>query len=360
MFRRTNGVLAATALACALALGVTACGGGSSTSSTTPQSGVKARTIGYVDIVAAGAMQKRWYNYFTLGAAKLGWTVKLADANGDPTVALKDAENFINQGVDALAVSCVETGGLRSALDDAAAKGIPVVAVGCAEPPPTTAWSGIYAEDDLGLAQALANFLLKQIGPGTEVGILADAALLVGRLRTDLIKSELLSSGINVVANTVVPLTDIVHGSTVATSNILNSHPKVKAIICIFDFFAGPAITAVQQAGKQGSVNVYSFYADQVNLPLMLAPGSPLKGLVDGPVEQVSLVALDQLLKHFQNAAKLDPNAAQGMNVPFKVFTPQDHPDFVTGYITPWDFNTYAKPWFDKWNQAYGLNLTTG
>lgn len=337
---------------------IAGCGGGNSTSggASTP-GGVKARTIGYVDIVAAGAMQKRWYDYFVKGATKLGWKVKLADAAGDPSLALTQAENFINQGVDALAISCIETGGLRAALDDAKAKNIPTIAIGCGMPPPVEAWSGVYAEDDAGLAKTLATFITSKIGAGSEVGILADAALTVGHIRTDLITSELKSAGIKVVATTVVPLTDIVHGSTVGTADILNGHPNVKAIIAIYDFFAGPAIAAIQQAGKESTVSVYSFYADQVNLPLMIAPNSPLKGLVDGPVEQVSLVALDQLLAHFEKGAKIDHDAAKNLNVQFTVFTQDQHPTFAEGYVTPWSLDQYGKPFFDKWNQTYGLHI---
>ncbi len=347
--------LVIVAVGCSLLIAAVGCGSSGTTSSTS--GGVKARTIGYVDVLAAGAMQKRWYDYFVKGADKLGWKVKLADAAGDPSVALTDAENFINQGVDALAVSCVETGGLRAALDDAKAKNIPIVAVGCAEPPPTDAWSGVYAEDDPGLAKTLAKFVVQNLGAGSEVGILSDAALLVGRERTDLITSELKNAGINVVATTVIPETDIVHSSTVGTADILNGHPNVKAIICVFDWSAGPAIAAIQQAGKTSSVNVYSFYADQVNLPLMIKPGSPLKGLVDGPVEQVSLVALDQLLAHFQNGSKIDPNAAKSLNVNFTVFTPDQHPDLTANYVGPWSLDKYGKPFFDKWNKTYGLHL---
>lgn len=335
-----------------------ACASSGSSGNTTSTSGVKARTIGYVDIVAQGAMQKRWYDYFVRAAEKLGWKVKLADANGDPATALTQAENFINQHVDALAISCIETGSLRAALDDAKAKNIPTMAIGCGMPAPVDAWSGVYAEDDAGLAKTLAAYMVTKIGAGSEVGILADAALTVGHIRTDLITSELKNNGVKVVATTVVPLTDIVHGSTVATADILNAHPNVKAIMCIYDFFAGPAIAAIQQAGKTSSVDVYSFYADQVNLPLMIAPNSPLKGLVDGPVEQVSLVALDQLLAHFEKGTKIDHDAAANLKVSFKVFTQADHPEFTSGYVSPWPLADYGKPFFDKWNQTYGLNIT--
>ncbi|MFA4928662.1 MAG: hypothetical protein WC558_09095, partial [Patulibacter sp.] len=91
------------------------------------------------------------------------------------------------------------------------------------------------------------------------------------------------------------------------------------------------------------------------NLPPLIDPKSPLQALVDGPVEQVSLVAVDQLLSHFEKGTPLDPKAADGLQVEYDIYTKDDHPELTKGYITPYPVDEYLKPYVTKWQQEYGL-----
>ena len=71
--------------------------------------------------------------------------------------------NLINQGIDALVVSCADSAPMRPALKLAKSKGIPAVQAGC----PMTdekAWDASFPLDDAAVGHALGEYVGKQIG----------------------------------------------------------------------------------------------------------------------------------------------------------------------------------------------------
>lgn len=318
-----------------------------------------AKTIGYVDIFSSGAMQQRWYNAFTTAVKPLGWKVIDKSANGVNSVALTAVRNFVASHVDAIVVSCVDTGPLLPGLNAAHQAHIPIIALGCQNGPPNNAWDATYAENDPQLARTLGTYVVAQLKAKniTQASVLQDRTILVGRLRSDYFISTLRKAGIQLVTTPVIPETSIAPSTNSAVRSTLAAYPKVGAFIPVFDFSVGPLVQTLGQLGKTNSVAVYSFYADLVNLPLMLKPGSPIKGLVDGPVEQVSLVAADQLLRHFMTGKPLDRNASNKLPVKYVIFTPKNHPAYTKNYVTPWNMSKYLAPFVKKWNTAYGFNL---
>jgi ABC-type sugar transport system substrate-binding protein len=316
-------------------------------------------TIGYVDIFSSGAMQQRWYNFFTAATKQLGWTVIDKSANGVTPAALAAVRNFVASHVNAIVVSCVDTGPLRPGLEAAHAAHIPVIALGCQNGPPNNAWDATYAESDPQLARTLGAYVVSQLKAKgiTEASVLQDRTILVGRLRSDYFISTLRKAGIKLVTTPVIPETSIVPSTDQAVRSTLSAYPNVGAFIPVFDFSVGPAVQTLGQLGKSSSVAIYSYYADLVNLPLMLKPGSPIKGLVDGPVEQVSLVAIDQLLHHFMTGKPVDRNAGTNLHVKYVIFTPANHPPYAKSYVTPWSSSKYLAPYVAKWNKEYGFSL---
>lgn len=349
-----------TAIVIPLALITAACGSsapngqGGSTVGT-----VKHQTIGYIDIVAAGGMQIRWYNFLTAAADKLGWDVKLVDAGGVATKALQGMQRFVSEGVSAIVVSCVDTGPLMPGLRAAKAANIPVIALGCAVPEPVDAWDAVYAEQEQPLAEALSAYLVTELKKQdcNKVSVLQDRTILVGRQRSDFFISALKKANFDVVSTPVIPETSIVPSTQTAVSATLAADPATCAFVPIFDFSVGATVAQLKSLGKADSVSVYSYYADNVNLPLLLEPKSSLKGVVDGPVEQVSLVAISELLNHFQTGDKIDRNAADNLKIDFNVITAANAPKNIPNYITPWDTNEYLAPFISEWNKKYGLSL---
>jgi ABC-type sugar transport system substrate-binding protein len=315
-------------------------------------------TIGYVDIVAGGGQQKRWYQFFTAATKALGWTVHLTDANGVNSVGLKGVQQYVNQRVNAIVVSCIDTGPLLPGLRAAAAAKIPVIAVGCQQSQPTSVWNAIYSEPEQKMANAFSSYLVKTLHNRNcnQVSVLQDQTILVGRLRSQMIIAALRKAGITLVSTPVIPETSIVPSTQAAVTGTLTANPGTCAFIPIFDFSAGPTVAELQTL-KNTTAKVYTYYADNVNTPLLRDPATPLAAVVDGPVDQVSLVAVDQLLKHFMTGASLDRNAAARLIVPFTIYTKSNAPAIYPGYLSPWNVNKYLAPFVKQWNAKYNFKL---
>jgi ABC-type sugar transport system substrate-binding protein len=315
--------------------------------------GIEAKTIGYVDLIHSGAMQQRFYDYFAAGADAVGWEVQLQDAKGDPTRANTQAVSLINQGVDALVVSCADTAPMQPALQLAEQKGIPAVQVGC---PMSNddAWDASFPIDDEAVGLTLGKYVAEQIGAGAKVGILGDTTILSGQVRTDAINDGMSAADVEIVGNQSVSLTDPVGATRKTVSSYLTANPDLAAVFAVYDFFAPPAGDTVKSAGKGEDVGVYSFFADAVNVPYMRTPGSPLKAVADGPVEQVSLLAVDQLLGYFEADEPFDSAAGQDLEVNYEIFTLDNLPEASSDYLTPYPVEDYLPAYEEKWTDAYG------
>jgi len=314
------------------------------------------RTIGYVTI-SGDPVQLRWWRVFEAAAKEVGWNAEFADAKGVPDDALRAMQNYINTGADAIIAACVETPWARPALDDAKAKGIPVIAIACPVSPPENAWTAVFAEDEAGLGDTLAKYVVQQLeaAGATNVGVLYDTQFLSGKIRYDAFKAAIADTSIKVVADFAPPLTDPTEGSRKAAADILTAHSDLDAILAIYDWMAPPSVSAIEAAGKQDQVTVYSFYADHVNLPILLKEGSPMKAVVDGPVETASLAIMDELLDYFVNDDPIDASAFTSEKMEFVIFTKDNAPAFGDDYVGPIALDPLLAPWLEKWQQEYSF-----
>lgn len=314
---------------------------------------VEARTIGYVTIFG-DPVQQRFFRVFDAAAQAVGWNVEFVDAQGDPAEAQRAMETFLNDGVDAIVASSVETPIVRASLDEARERGIPTIAVGAIIGEPLDAWSAVYVEDEGALSRALADHMLAD-EEGGEVGIIYNTEYVPGVIRHDDFVAALADTSWEVVAEEVVTVSEFSDGSRRAADAMLTAHPNLKVILAIFDWMAPPAVAAIETAGRTDQVSVYSYYADDVNLPLLIDPASPLRAVVDGNVEVVSAVAVDQLLRHFVDGGELDPDAVENIDFTYTVYTVDNAPEYNDDYLGPVDLDTVLGPWVADWQERYAL-----
>ncbi|OWY10357.1 hypothetical protein B6V72_17225 [Thioclava sp. F34-6] len=314
---------------------------------------VKPQKIGYVDLIAAGAMQRRYYSYFVAGAEALGWDVELQDAAGDPTKANTAAISLLNQGIDALVTSCADSAPMRPALQLAKEKGIPTVQIGCPMSD-EAAWDLSLPIDDHAIGQALGKFVAAELGDGAKVGILGDTTILAGEIRGNGLKAGLEGKELEIVGERSVSLTDAVGDTRKTVSTYLTANPDLAAVIAVYDFFAPAAGNAIQSAGAEDTV-VYSFFADAVNVPYMWAENSRLVAVADGPVEIVSLMAVDQLVRHFESDEPFD-SAAPRHKISYEIFTKENLPEESDEFLTPYDVQPYLDEYVADWATAFSNN----
>jgi ABC-type sugar transport system substrate-binding protein len=335
--------------------GATATASAASPAAQTAGPVVEKKTIGYVTIFG-DPVQLRVARVFQEAATQVGWKVIFQDAKGQPAQALRIMQNFVNQKVDAIVSSSVETSFVTSALADARKAGIPTISTGAIIGGNLKAWSAVYVESEQGLSTALAKYVAAQTPPAgkNHIGIIWNNEYLPGTLRYNFFKKALTKTRYSASQQHLVSATDPTQGSQKAASSMLAADPKISAILAIFDWMAPPAITAIHAAGLN-NVSVYSYYADNTNLPLLEQANSPLKAVVDGNVEQVCAVAVDQLLRHFVLHKPFVQNAASTLKFKYTVYTKANAPKFSKSYLGPVTVASVVSPWLAKWKKAYTI-----
>ena len=357
--------LAALLAIAALGGGLTACGSsdkssssaaGSSSSGKTDaassKDGVAKRTIGYVDIFPSAGIQVRWHDMFQKAADTLGWDVKYTDAKGVPTTANQQATALLNSGkVDALIAAGVDTAGMRSSINIAHQKKIPILFLGTPVSDPK-AWDGVYVEDEAAMGRALGDWVKQQAGSQPQQqAIVTNTELIAGTLRAKAYKDSLAGSNVKVVAERPVEIANSVAGSRQVVTSFVNQYPKLNGIMLVYTNFAASAVSALQSAGKK-NVSLYSWYADRDNAPNLRKGTTPLKALVDGPVDQLSLVIADQLVSHFE---KDTPFKSEAPKFKYEVFTKDTVPPDKPGYVSAYDTDKFLASYKDKWASEYGV-----
>jgi hypothetical protein len=111
------------------------------------------------------------------------------------------------------------------------------------------------------------------------------------------------------------------------------------------------ANTAIQLAGREGKVLLYSFYVDKNDRPLIVGASPSLKAVVDGNVAVLSDILIAQMLSHVATGTPY--KSVRG-------FTPQQvvvdaqvartQPLNQNGPVAPVQIQA---PYFHKWDHQY-------
>jgi ABC-type sugar transport system substrate-binding protein len=350
----------ALAIALAIALTASACGSTKSVSATTTASGkpsIPHLTIGYVDLLAAGAYQKRTYDVFKAAANSLGWTINYVDAAGDPAAAETAVQGFVTQRVDAIIDSAVDSSLIRPGLLAAKQAGIPVINVAGQDPPGEAhaLLAADYGENEADLFRPVAAKIVSDLPSGSKIAVLKTSLFFAARPRQQVIDEAAAKAGIIVVSDLELPFD--VSAATKKISDLLLAHRDIQAVVSVFDVWTVAALTAIKAAGLTNRVKVYSAYADTINLPLMRQDPN-IVGLADGTQAAGAAVAVDQLLYFFARKTPIDPHPATaaftyGLVTRANMPPPgQDGPVSVQGLVAPF----LAKWKADFGNTAIGSN----
>jgi ABC-type sugar transport system substrate-binding protein len=309
---------------------------------------VKNKTIGFVDILGSAAVEKRFYKAFTYAADLAGWHVQFVDGQGDPSKIAGAAQNFVNEGVNAIVFNSVPAEMVKPAALAAKAKGIPTINLVTPGTPGT--YAGDYDENETTLTPPLAVKLKQDFPHGAQIGLLTANAIIASRTRVAALKQGLAGSGVKIVDDADLPEATPQAAGKAAT-DMLNANPNLNAIVGVFDQFSAPALAAMKTIDRP-NVKYYSFYADSVHVPLMRADPR-FAAVVDSNSAVVSFVAVDQLLKHFATGAPVKTQ----YDPPLKPFivTKANLPSGGDPDQGAVPFATIAKPFLAQWKTQYGI-----
>jgi ABC-type sugar transport system substrate-binding protein len=347
-------------IAMVVAVGISACGSDDKSSSpatakessSTSKAAPPSATIGWVDATLAGAYQQRIYDQGKAAVEHLGWKLKTVDTKGDPAAAASGVSSLVAQGVDGIIMSGITPSTARAGLLQAKQKNIPVMLVGSEVESNLNASLNLnyYGESEDELTKPLADLIIRDLKPGDKVGMLTTSFLLSGKQRSDTLTKLFEAAGIKVAGALETDFSFT--GGVKNASTLLTQHKDLAALIPVYDLWTSASVSAVKSAGREKDVQVFSYYADSVNNPLMRKNPTIVKGLADGNMSVSSLIAVDQMLQVLAKKKAPDPKAADGK---FKyVALEQDTlpPGDQSGPISA---DEAAAPYYEKWANEFTL-----
>lgn len=188
-----------------------------------------------------------------------GAELVIFNANNDPAAQNSAIETYIQQGVDGLAVVAIDVNGIMPAVEQAAAAGIPVVAIDAILPEdgPHLAQIGVdNAAAGADLGKVVADWAAAS--GGAKIGVVGALNSFIQNVRLDGFTGAL--EGVEGIT-----MADTVDGQNVqdvalaAAENLMTANPDMTAIYATGEPALLGAVAAVESQGRQADVKVFGW-----------------------------------------------------------------------------------------------------
>lgn len=273
-------------------------------------------TIGLVNVQGTSPAAQVCQAQFTRAAKALGWTVKTADAQGDPSKMASDVSAMVTQHVNALVTVSIESSAAQQGLAQAKAEHIPAVTFcGAITNNGAPLYAGAYAPNDAAIAATVTRYMIDQMGGKGQVVAQFYSPINALARRDAVAEAMIKQAGMTIAASHQVDFKNPVQDTQQSTLEMLRAHPQAKAVLVDQDFEFPAAVQAVKNANMPG-VKVYGMYGGDPAFQA-LRQGGPAAAISESDPEASGWVVADQLLKYFVNHKPIDPLA--GYDHPFPV-----------------------------------------
>lgn len=307
------------------------------------------RTIGYISTLLSSPAEERLASATETAGKALGWDVKVRDGGGDPTKINAAIQAFASEKVDALLISSSGVEGNKRAADQLRKAGAPIIQVGGAIPP-SDEYTAQYGEDEAQLAKILTERIIEDNPDGAKVGELTLSVAYATKVRNDTLKQIIgEDEGSEISASAAFDLTNAVSSTQEETTNMLLAHPDINAIWGTSDINILPAAKAIEI--KRSDALVYSFFSAPTTLQAMYE-GKPVGAVADCNLNVTGLVAIDQLLNHFETGDPVDKGALKPGLLEYAIVDPENAPP--EGEVV-YPLETTIAPYVEKWEEEYPL-----
>ncbi len=188
-----------------------------------------------------------------------GATLVIFNANNDPAAQNSAIETYIQQGVDGLAVVAIDVNGIMPAVEQAAAAGIPVVAIDAILPEDGPHLAQIGVDNAAAGADLGAFFAEYAAGAGgAKLGIVGALNSFIQNVRMEGFEGKLAGVEGVTMAGTVdgQNVQDIALG---AAENLMTANPDMTAIYATGEPALLGAVAAVESQGRQADVKVFGW-----------------------------------------------------------------------------------------------------
>ncbi|CTQ34664.1 ABC transporter substrate-binding protein [Jannaschia rubra] len=208
--------------------------------------------------------QALFFNQMNEGAQakadELGHELVIFNANDDPARQNSAIETYIQQGVDGIAVVAIDTNGIMPAVEQAAAAGIPVVAIDAVLPEgPQAAQIGVdNAEAGAMMGDYFVEYMNAEMGGEAKIGIVGALNSTIQNIRqkgfTDVVEGM---EGVEIAA--VVDGQNVQDLALSAAENLITANPDLDAIYATGEPALLGAVAAVESQGRQGDIKVFGW-----------------------------------------------------------------------------------------------------
>jgi ribose transport system substrate-binding protein len=307
---------------------------------------VKARhfTIAYGEPAAVDEVTNRNVIAVHWAAQQLGWTLDYFNAQGSVTALSQWLLTEVDKHVNGIIIGSTGANLVRPALLAAKQAGIPVIAIGGGVPQ-----SSLYAanatENEPLMSKQLTQYMVKSLGGSGDIAAINISELSSGVERQQARDAVLKGTKIKVVTQADGDLSNPIKGTQNLAADMLTRYPHIKAFWLVYDYMLVPTVTALKEAGLEGKVKLYSWFAGPANAAL-LHNHSGVEALVEDDLDHTGLVAMDDLAGHLVSHKPIDPNPLQQNPLKYEVVTLKNAPPL--GHLV-WpianDEATFAAKW---------------
>jgi ribose transport system substrate-binding protein len=278
-------------------------------------------TIGLVNVQGTSPAAQACQTQLVRAAKALGWTVKTADAQGDPAKMAADVSAMVTSKVNALVTVAIQQAQAQQGLVAAKAKHIPALSF-CGALTDSPLYAAIYAPNDAAIAAMTTQDLVE----------------------TPVATAMLKEAGIKIAATHEVNFTNPIADTISSTAAMLRANPGATAVLVDQDFEFPAAIQAVKQAGLAGKVKVFGMYGGDPAFQA-LRQGGPAAAITESAPEASGWTVVDQLLKYFTNHKAINPLAAYDHPYPVALVTAVDVPPGPEANLFPDYGPLYEAQW---------------
>ena len=187
-----------------------------------------------------------------------GVKLVIFNANNDPAAQNSAIETYIQEGVDGLAVVAIDVNGIMPAVEQAAAAGIPVVAIDAILPEEGPQLAQIGVDNAKAGADLGAFFNDYAAVGGAKLGIVGALNSFIQNVRKDGFEGTITGSdGVSVVGT--VDGQNVQDVALSAAENLMTANPDMTAIYATGEPALLGAIAAVESQGRQADVKVFGW-----------------------------------------------------------------------------------------------------
>lgn len=201
-------------------------------------------------------LQALFFNQINDGAEAIaeeeGVELLIFNANDDPVAQNNAIENYVAEGVDALIVLAIDTDGIQPAIEDAAAAGVPVVAVDAIVDNPSV--STQVGTDNEGAGAQIGEFLAEQAGGEGEVGVVGALNSTIQIWRQEGFEDAVEAAGMEITA--VVDGQNVQEEALSASENLLTGNPDMPYAYATGEPALIGLVSAIESQGAEDRIEV--------------------------------------------------------------------------------------------------------